>query len=387
MTKINTKIQKIILLSCTAIFLSFTAGCGSTKSETNSHDTTDETMEALPSRSSSKIPCAESALQEASETNDTYINSDEAESEPLTKIELDFFTHYLNDLQNNTFLQSSYDTPMDIDLNEVLYNGVNSENPPLSDEIKQAYMDEYGDIQTDIIYFTTAELEEFVALKIGLTLSDFEKQLDWPYLAQYDMYLCQHGDVYYVPVTCISGTKGPGIFEITYEYEDFLSESGFSTGRVVLNQEYGNENYWFYSNIADLSEETDTSESTEISFDPSIINTFYVDADISEISDFDQFDDFSSITAESLYGTWYDPHTNEVIVLSKEGAFAYFPSLEVYGDFMCSWELEDRSADGLCPALKIYCFENSSSPLTYYVAGVRDDFFWCNSQQQIFYRQ
>lgn len=381
MTKTNIKLKKSILLSCTAILLSSAAGCG--KSSTN--NTFEENASEI---SSEYIPDKEQETADSSEFSDNLINSDESEFEPLTEIELDFFTNYLNNLQNNTFLQSSYSTPMDMDLNEVLYNGIDSERPPLSDEILQAYMAEYGDIITDIIYFTIPELEEFIALKTGITLSDFKKQLDLPYLPEYDMYLCQHGDVYYVPVTCISGTKGPGIYEITYEYEDYLSESGVATGRVILNQEYGNENYWFYSNIANLSEEANGSKENETApFDPSIINTFYVDTDISEISGFDKFDDFSSITKEKLYGTWYDPHTNEVIVLSEEGAYTYLPYLDLYGTTLYDWELTDRSSDGLCPALKIYCFESETSPLTYYVAGIREDYFWCNSQQQIFYRQ
>ena len=391
MTRGNSKFKKIILLSGMTVLLFSAAGCGNTARK---KDSAQETAQTLSSGGSSEKLSERTLLEKQQETDDTelsgdsdqFIDADEAEQEPLTEIELDFFTQYLNKLQNNTFLQSSYSTPMDMDLNEVLYNGVDSERPPLSDEVMQAYMAEYGDIMTDIVYFTTPELEEFIAMKTGFTLNDFEKQLDWPYLAQYDMYLCQHGDVYYVPVTCISGTKSPGVYEITYEYEDFLSESGVSTGRVVLNQEYGNKHYWFYSNIADLSEE-DAAGNEELSFDPSIINSFYVDADISEISGFDKFDDFSSITREKLYGTWYDPHTNEVLVLSEEGAFTYLPSLDLYGTTLYDWELTDRSADGLCPALKIYCFESETSPLAYYVAGVRDEYFWCNSQQQIFYRQ
>ena len=61
--------------------------------------------------------------------------------------------------------------------------------------------------------------------------------------------------------------------------------------------------------------------------------------------------------------------------------------LDEYGDIPYEWELIDRSDRKLCPELAIYISGRGAGPLAYYVGGFREDYFWCNSQMQIFYRQ
>ena len=99
------------------------------------------------------------------------------------------------------------------------------------------------------------------------------------------------------------------------------------------------------------------------------------------------FDDFNETMNQDFTGTWYDPEMGEAIRLTSQGAYVYIPYLDLYGDELYEWELIDRSAKGLCPELAIYFNGRDVGPLAYYVAGIRDNYFWCNAQSQIFYRQ
>lgn len=103
--------------------------------------------------------------------------------------------------------------------------------------------------------------------------------------------------------------------------------------------------------------------------------------------DADGFDDFNETLNQDFTGTWYDPEMGEAIRLTSQGAYVYIPYLDLYGDELYEWELIDRSAKGLCPELAIYFNGRDVGPLAYYVAGIRDNYFWCNAQSQIFYRQ
>lgn len=99
------------------------------------------------------------------------------------------------------------------------------------------------------------------------------------------------------------------------------------------------------------------------------------------------FDDFIQTMNQDFTGTWYDPEMKEAFRLTSQGAYVYIPYLDLYGDELYEWELVDRSAQGLCPELDIYINGRDSGPLAYYVAGYRDGYFWCNLQNQIFYKQ
>lgn len=98
------------------------------------------------------------------------------------------------------------------------------------------------------------------------------------------------------------------------------------------------------------------------------------------------FDDFGTTMEGDFTGIWYDPDMGEVIRITDEGAYVYIPFLEFYGDEPYEWELIDRSERGLCPELAIYYGGRDVGPLAYYVGGIREEYFWCVSQGQVFYK-
>lgn len=98
------------------------------------------------------------------------------------------------------------------------------------------------------------------------------------------------------------------------------------------------------------------------------------------------FDDFGTTMEGDFTGIWYDPEMGEAIWITEDGAYVYIPFLELYGDELYEWELIDRSERGLCPELAIYYGGRDVGPLAYYVGGIREEYFWCVSQGQVFYR-
>ena len=99
------------------------------------------------------------------------------------------------------------------------------------------------------------------------------------------------------------------------------------------------------------------------------------------------FRDFQETMNSSFLGTWFDPELGEAFRLIENAAYVYIPYLDCYGDVPCPWELTDRSDEGKCPKLSIYCFGEDGPALVYYVAGNTGDYFWCVSQGQLFYQQ
>ena len=123
--------------------------------------------------------------------------------------------------------------------------------------------------------------------------------------------------------------------------------------------------------------------------------SFKVKADASAIADFNVFDDFSETMEKNFVGTWYcaDPDWNWAIRIEEDGTcYMYDPDEggQPYGNKEpYHWKLIDRSDKGLCPELGVYLGEpeGAADGFAFYIAGCTDDYFWCNAQQMIMYRQ
>lgn len=117
------------------------------------------------------------------------------------------------------------------------------------------------------------------------------------------------------------------------------------------------------------------------------INAFKITCEADDALGFENFDDFDDIMEASFVGTWYDPVNNEALRIFEDGCYIYMPWLEEYGDHLYEWELKDRSDRGLCPMMEIY-YEGREIPgIAYYIGGKRENYFWCNAQQALFYKQ
>ena len=196
------------------------------------------------------------------------------------------------------------------------------------------------------------------------------------------------------------GQQMEDVFETTNAQEPTLIESSATTPETKQIAEAENPTPSTAAHLPDVyttgmlsieEKEALLSNSSESSYEDTIspeeYASFSATSDAIDAKDFDTFDDFADTMKQNFIGTWYDPELGEAIRLTEEGAYVYIPYLDEYGDTLYEWELIDRSDRNLCPQLSIYILGRDAGPLAYYVAGFRDDYFWCNSQMQIFYRQ
>lgn len=117
------------------------------------------------------------------------------------------------------------------------------------------------------------------------------------------------------------------------------------------------------------------------------IAAFQITCEADAALGFENFDDFNEILNASYIGTWYTPECNQAMRIFEDGCYLYFPALELYGDQLYEWEIVDRSDRGLCPMLEIYVNGKECSGFAFYICGKRENYFWCNSQASIFYKQ
>ncbi len=196
------------------------------------------------------------------------------------------------------------------------------------------------------------------------------------------------------------GQQPEDVFETTNTHEPTVIESSVTTQETAQIAETENPTTSTATPLPDVyttgmlsiaEKEALQSNDSDTDFVDNILPeeyaSFKITADATDAEGFDTFDDFSDVMNEDFLGTWYDPELGEAIRLTENNAYVYIPYLDEYGDTPYEWELIDRSDRNLCPELAIYISGRDAGPLAYYVAGFRDDYFWCNSQMQLFYRQ
>ncbi len=171
----------------------------------------------------------------------------------LSRTELQDFTIWINqggNYGNYGFLLSEYTKPQDVDLSQVFYTGAGMETEQLTPEEEKAFLKEANEdeIYTDCTRLTTDQINEFLDLKLGLSLEDMTKGLPWIYLQDSDAWVHEHGDTNYMSFTCVSGKQTA---KDTYELNCVPGREGetpyLPSCRLTL-QSYG-EDYRILSNI------------------------------------------------------------------------------------------------------------------------------------------
>ena len=124
-------------------------------------------------------------------------NDIEKVNRELSTEELQQFMDYLNRWDNYGFLLSEYMNPECADLDQIFYNGAGISMEELTAEEQAAYEELQGEIFTDVIRLTTAQINEFLKSKTGITLADMESEFEGTYLEEFDCYVWQCGDTNY----------------------------------------------------------------------------------------------------------------------------------------------------------------------------------------------
>lgn len=287
----------------------------------------------------------------------------EAEKIPLERRELQEWSRYVNRWDKNGFLLSYYDTPEEIDLNELFYNGCGVNQRELSDKEREQYLElsEMDEIYTDCVRLTTRDIASVLRNGMGLEREDMKNSLDWIYLEDSECYVTQHGDTNAVRFTCTSGYRqGKNII--------LNCASGPIDCRVTLKNAEG-DTWYFVSN-----EEIENTED--------IKSVWLIEDQCFEV-DLNMFGEvtFESYSPEASVGVFYPPSVS--FELKKDGEFIYqFPefysedSLDVIGTFesIKAIAFKDVNADGYDDVIAIVSYEEGDSVRIY--AGEFDSFYY-----------
>lgn len=164
----------------------------------------------------------------------------------LTAAEIVDFQATLSSMENYGFLLSDYSNVLNADLYQIFYTGAGMNNPQNSDVIIDAYLASIGEPElfTDCTILTTQQIDDFLLLKTGLSLSDIKNPLGWGYVAAYDAYVHQHGDTNYISAVCTGGRIiGENLYEIEYTFDGGIYDenSNLLTGGTVTVKNTGDE--------------------------------------------------------------------------------------------------------------------------------------------------
>lgn len=211
---------------------------------------------------------AGSVSQEDSRPPDSAADQTAADvpKRPLTQEELRGFEEYLNRADNYGFLLSDYRSPEYINLDEVFYSGAGLEQPQLTEDERDMYLETVGqpELYTDMVRLETEQIDAFLAEKTGLTLDRMKTGLQWVYLPRYDRYYAEHGDTNMRSFFCARGETDSGKYRIwclSDGYSQFNLESIVTLKKVSSGYQFlSNEIIWDYLGICKADAKAPTSE-------------------------------------------------------------------------------------------------------------------------------
>ena len=182
------------------------------------------------------------------------------ESRLLTGEELAFFnTEFFNSETadengmananyHNQFLTCLYDSPQNLNLFDLFYNGIGTWEAPSRAELEQLGVLAADGSQICPTYkLTAAAMDAFLLENTGLTLAQTNKvDLDaFDYLPDYDAYYLTKGDTNYRSVTFTSGERRGDYIQLYWK--DFYY--GSETNECVTLLDRGDGQYWFVSHL------------------------------------------------------------------------------------------------------------------------------------------
>lgn len=173
---------------------------------------------------------------------------EETESRELTETELQDFAKFFASSSNYGFLLSVYDTPADINLNEVFYNGAGMGQGNASPEEKKAYEQQSEwPIEFDFQKLTYDQVDGLVREKTGLSYEQMNHKLGWLYLPEYDAFYTQYSDTNYRFFYWLEGNcREEKIY--TLRYSPYDNDDGYRQVEYEVVLEKTEEGYQFRSN-------------------------------------------------------------------------------------------------------------------------------------------
>lgn len=186
----------------------------------------------------------------------TFTGSEPTGNRPLTAEELAYFNEefFNGETMNirNQFLSSTYETPAEINLYELVYCGVPEQygdpDKLQADEetlLSRVYDGQWPDCA--VYEMTTTQLDGLLSDCMGAVSSETDRVglEGFVYLPDYDTYYWAHGDTNYRgEVSIAAGERKEG--DICLYYDDIFYTEGW---KCVTLRENGGGGYWFVSNL------------------------------------------------------------------------------------------------------------------------------------------
>ncbi|MDE5908973.1 MAG: hypothetical protein K2H52_09590 [Lachnospiraceae bacterium] len=181
------------------------------------------------------------------------VRCDGEKGRQLSNEELQAFTSWIGRSDNYGFLLSIYDTPAEVDLDEIFYCGAGIEQNEVTEEEIEAYLHACGwdEIYTDFEKLTTEQIDAFLQKKTGLSYEQMNGRLRWTYLPEYDAYYAEHGDTNYRAFSCVEGyTADEQVFTLRCRPYDLggSDSDGYHVMDYELKLERWDGEYRFLSN-------------------------------------------------------------------------------------------------------------------------------------------
>lgn len=173
-------------------------------------------------------------------------DQDAAEPIALSEEEIQFFTDFIQKMENYGFLLSVYDAPEDVELGEVFYCGAGIDEV-MSDEEIAAYLAAYQqeELYTDCVKISRERMDAFLRAKLGIGLEEMREPFAWRYLSEFDSYYHEAGDTNYTPYDCVEGVREGDLYTLRF-HTDWFWEDPRSDCETVIRK--SGEEYQFVSN-------------------------------------------------------------------------------------------------------------------------------------------
>lgn len=202
----------------------------------------------------------------------SIVKRDDEGGREITAEEMQYFTEFVQKRGNFGFLLSVYDTPADVDLDQVCFNGLGESSlSEISEEEREAYKKTvaWGEIYTDFFRITSAQLDEYLLETTGLSYEQMNHSLGWTYLPEYDAYYSDHGDTNYRAFICKGGyTVDEKLFVLRMASDDFGVTDGYHTIDYELVLEKCGDTYQFRSNRFILEDGLIKDQSFDVNLSP-----------------------------------------------------------------------------------------------------------------------
>lgn len=123
----------------------------------------------------------------------------EEEREPaarkLTDSECAQMQEFINQTGTYGFLRSVYDSPRDLDAEQVFFAGAGLETAALDDEEREAYLARTGEEEAvNVFRIGAQQVSDYLQYRAGVSLEELTEKPDWVYLEEYDAYYISHGE-------------------------------------------------------------------------------------------------------------------------------------------------------------------------------------------------